>query len=55
MAESKEALKNLLKRRREKEESEKTSLKQNKTHYDHGMENRRRKVGSSDRFPPLGL
>ena len=55
MVESKEALKNLLKRRREKEESEKTSLKQNKTHYDHGMENRRRKVGSSDRFPPLGL
>ena len=31
MVESKEALKNLLKRRRE-EESEKTSLKQNKTH-----------------------
>ena len=52
MVESKEELKNLL--RRETEESKKTSLKQNKTHYDHGMENRR-KVGSSDRFPLLGL
>ena len=51
MVESKEELKNLL--RRETEESKKTSLKQNKTHFDHGMENRR-KVGSSDRFPLLG-
>jgi len=53
MVESKEELKNLL--RRETEESKKTSLKQNKTHYDHDMENRRRKVGSSDRFPLLAL
>ena len=48
MVESKEELKNLL--RREMEESKKTSLKQNKTHYDHGMENKWEKSGNSVRL-----
>ena len=59
MAESKEKLESIL--MRVKEDSEKASLKLNTKNYYHGIQlhyfiaNTRKKGGSSDRFPPLGL